>query len=453
MRHLASKRLTLFSPVLLAAWLSPAPARANGFALDIQGLFSNGTAGAGAASAHDPAGQFANPAVLASLVGTQLVAGGMLIALRAPFTDSGSTLLDGAAPLPGSNRDGARSGFVPWVFASHRVSPELAVGFAVSAPFGLTTDYGRDSNFYGRYQGVDSRVESIAVGPALAWRPTERLALGLGLAARRDSAVIGRAFDLGSICVGQAAAAGDPDPATTCGAAGLTPGASDGYGRFSATSWGWSATLGATFEATPRTTLGIGYRHEAKSRVKGHETFDAAAQASLGITGTPGASMELPLPDFLTVSASQRVGSDVTLLAAFQYTLWSRWGTIELELDDPANGLAFSSKEGYRDAFRLSAGAVWAVRPGLDLFGGAAYEQSPITDRYRQASLPESDSAILGIGAQGTVWRGITLGAAYQRVQMIRTSHIDQAGATGDRLVGSVKGSADLVILQMGWRG
>jgi long-chain fatty acid transport protein len=452
MRHLASKRSTLSSLALVAAWLSPAMARANGFALDIQGLFSNGTASAGAASAHDPAGQFANPAVLASLEGTQVVAGGMLISLRVPYTDGGSTLLAGAAPLPGSDGDGAHGGFAPWVFASHRVSPDLAVGFAVSTSFGLSVDYGRDRDFHGRYQGVDSNIASIAFGPAVAWRPTERLAVGLGLAARRDSAVIGQAFDLGSLCVEQAAAGGDPDPVSTCGAAGLTPGASDGYGRFSGSGWSWSATLGATLDVTPWTILGIGYRHEAKSRAKGRETFDPAAQVALGIAGAPGAGMELPLPDFLTASASQRVGSKVTLLAAFQYTFWSSWGRIDLQPDDPANGLAVSSEQGYRDAFRFSAGALWAVRPDLDLFGGAAYEQSPITDRYRQASLPETDSAILGVGAEWTVWRGIVLGAAYQRVQMIRAAHIDRAGATGDRLVGSAEGSADLAILQLGWR-
>jgi long-chain fatty acid transport protein len=265
--------------------------------------------------------------------------------------------------------------------------------------------------------------------------------------------VIGQAFDLGSICVGQAAEAGDPDPAATCGAAGLTPGASDGYGRFEATGWGWTATLGATLDVTSGTTLGIGYRHEAKSRVSGREQLDAAAQASLGITGAPGASMDLPLPDFLTVSASQRIGERATLFAALQYTFWSRWSRIDLVPDDSANGIAMSSEQGYRNAFRLSGGALWTVRPRLDLFAGAAYEQSPITDRYRQVSLLESDSVIAGLGAEGTLWRGITLGAVYQRVQMISSSRVDQAGATGDRLVGSASGSANLVVLQLGWRG
>jgi hypothetical protein len=36
---------------------------------------------------------------------------------------------------------------------------------------------------------------------------------------------------------------------------------------------------------------------------------------------------------------------------------------------------------------------------------------------------------------------------------MLGTSHIDQQGGTGDRLVGSVEGSANLAVVQLGWRG
>jgi long-chain fatty acid transport protein len=453
MRHLTiPARLTL--PLLLATLLLPAGARANGFALDIQGLRSNGTASAAAASARDPAGQFANPAILASLEGTQVVAGGMLIAGRAPYTDGGSTLLGGAAPLPGANGDGASTGKVPWLFLSQRLSPDLAVGFSVTAPFGLTTDYGRGSSFVGRYQGVESTIEAVAFGPAVAWKPFDRLALGLAVSARRDSAVIGQALDLGSICVGQAAASGDPDPLTTCGGQGLTPGASDGYARFTGDGWGWTANVGATFEATPGTMLGVAYRHEAKGKLKGHETFDAAALTVLPFTGEPGAKLALPFPDFVTVSAEQRLLPTVSLVAAFQYSFWSRFDTLELVPNDPNNGLDVPSKQGFRNSFRASAGAFWSVHPRLELFAGAAFEQSPITDRYRQASLPERDSVIAGAGAEANVGAGITVGAAYQRVQLIGTSHIDQADATtGVHLVGTVHGSANLAIVQVGWKG
>ena len=374
----------------------------------------------------------------------------MLIAPRARYSDQGSTLLEGSAPLPGENGDGARTGAAPWVFASYRVSDDLALGFALTSPFGLSTSYGR--GFYGRYQGVESQIEAIAFGPSVAWRVSDRLAIGAGLAARHDRAIIAQALDLGSICIGQATAAGDPDPISTCGSAGLAPGASDGYARFSGSGWGWTLSGGATFEALPGTTLGVGYRHESKGRLSGQQTFDSSAGGFLGFSGRPGAKLDLPYPDFLTVSAMQRIAKTISLVAAFQYTFWSRFDTLELVPDDPASGLDVRSKQGFRNAFRLSGGAVWAVLPNIDVFGGAAFEQSPITDRYRQASLPERDSVVAGLGAEATLGLGFIVGGAYQHVQMIGSSRINQVGQTGDHLVGRVRGGADLGIVQVGWR-
>jgi long-chain fatty acid transport protein len=449
MHRPASLRLT---PLLAAALLAPAAARADGFALDIQGLYSNGTASAAAASTRDPAGMFANPAVLASLEGMQLVAGGQIIVGKAPYTDGGSSLLGGAMPMPGQNGDGAGTGGSPWIFASHKLSPRLTMGFYVAAPFGTATDYGRDSGFYGRYQGVESTIESVAFGPAAAWRLDERWSVGFSAAARRDSAVIGQSLDLGSICVGQAAAGGDPDPVATCASMGLSPAASDGYARYTGDGWGFTLNGGVTFQPRSGTTLGVAYRYESEGHVEGHQAFDEAAQAVLGFTGEPGAKIDLPLPGFLTVSVEHQLVKDLTLNAAFQYAFWSRFDTVDMELDDPTNGLAVSSKQGFRNAFRASLGAIWSTTPWLDTFAGASYEQSPVTDAYRQATLPERDSILIGVGANARLGGGFSLGAVYQHVQGTGEASINQAGATGDQLVGHVKASGDLVVLQAGWR-
>lgn len=447
MGHVALKRLLV--PLLAAALFAPLAARANGFALDIQGVFSNGTATAGAASGHDPAGQLANPAVLASLEGTQVVLGGQVILGKAPYTDAGSTLLGGMAPIAGTNGDGAQTGAAPWLFASHRLSPEWAVGFAFTAPFGLATKY--DGTFFGRYQGLESRVESIAFGPAVAWRPIPSLAIGVGVAARRDHALVSQALDGFTVCYGGAAQLGDPDPAATCGAQGLAPGNTTGTGSFDADGWSWTGTAGVTWAPVEGTTLGVGYRHEAKSTVKGKQTFDAVAQA-IGLAPTANGSVDLPLPDFLTVSLEQKIAPAVSLLAAFQYTFWSSWDTLHIAADVP-NGLTTDIAQGYRNAFRVSGAALWTVRPGVDLFGGVAYEQSPLTDTTRDTNLAETDSLIAGLGGEAKLWKGLSVGAVYQRVQPLSSAKIDRTGSAGDRVVGEVSGAgAHVFALQLGWR-
>jgi long-chain fatty acid transport protein len=464
MARLASdRRSRSLSLLLAAALLAPAAARANGFALDIQGVFSNGTASAGAASTHDAAGMLANPAVIAHLEGFNLVVGGQYIAGKAPYTDKGSTELTGVvvpgpldltSPVQGTNGDGAKAGAAPWLFASYRVSPELAVGFSAYAPFGLKTDYGRSSKFYGRYQGVESDVESFAFGPAIAWRPIPQVSIGVSAAARRDSATIGQAIDLGAACLD---ATGDP---AACGGLGYSLGR-DGYLRYTANGWGWTASLGVLVEPVPGTLLGAAYRHESTSKVKGHEAFDDEAKTffthpAVGYTinGDPGASAKLPLPDFMTLSLEQKLGKSFELLAAVQVTFWNRFHTVTLTPDDPANGIGeLAQVQGYRNALRASAGGVWTVCPGADLFAGVAFEQSPITTKYRQAGLPERDSLIAGAGVDAKVWRNLTVGAVYQRVQGLGTAQIDYTDDAKNRVYGSVKSHANVFAAQIGWRG
>ncbi len=440
-----------------ALCLLPAAGRANGFALDIQGTFANATAGAGAGAPRDPAAMFVNPAALAGLEGTQVTAGGMLVFPRAPFTDAGSTLAVGA-PIPGQGGDGARNGQVPWLFASHRLSPALTAGFGLAAPFGLATKF--DAGFVGRYQGIESRIEALAFGPALAWRISDRVAVGAGLAARRDHVVQSLALDMGSQCVGAFAGQGDPTPDATCAATfGLAPGQSDAVGRFSGDGWGWTATLGVTVAPAEGTLLGVAWRHEARSTVKGDETFAlqpgtaeflAAAGAPGALTGSR-ARLPLRLPDFVTLHGSQEVGP-VTLLAAWQWTRWSPFDVVALTADSPDTGLSFQSRQGFRDAWRLALGAAWAVRTGLDLHAGLAWEQTPVRDAFRQATLPETDSIIGAVGGELRLGAGLSAALGWQHVEASRRAAIDQLADGGDRLAGSARTRADLVLAQLTFR-
>src|SRR5512136_1909470 len=100
-------RPTSLAALLAAALVPTAAARANGYALGQQGVYSNATVGAGAADPRDPAVQFANPAALAALDGIRVTAGGMLVFPRAPYTDAGSTLAIGLPIDPVVNGDGA----------------------------------------------------------------------------------------------------------------------------------------------------------------------------------------------------------------------------------------------------------------------------------------------------------------------------------------------------------
>lgn len=458
MRPIPLRLATLAALVAL-----PAAARANGFALDIQGVYANGTAGAGAGDPRDPSVQFVNPAALAALDGTGVTVGGMLVYPTAPFTDAGSTLAIGS-PVPGQNGDGAKNGQVPWVFVSQRVSPSVVVGLGLTTPFGLATDFGRDPAFVGRYQGIESRIESLEFGPSVGWHIGGRMAVGAAIAARRDHVVQSLSLDMGSACVGALAAGGAPDPAGACAAGfGLAPGQTDGYGRYVGDGWSWTTTVGATLEPVRGTTIGLAWRHEVRATARGHETFElppggaeflAAAQLAdptvSSLTGS-GAGMQLKLPDFVTVHAAHALGP-VRIVGAFQWTGWNVFDEVALVADSEATGQSAISPQRYRNAMRFALGADWKVRKGVDVYGGVAYEQTPIQGAYRQATLPETDSILLGLGGEVALGAGFSIAAAWQHVAPTGTSKIDWTAEDGNRVVGTARTGADLLLAQLTFR-
>jgi long-chain fatty acid transport protein len=126
---------------LAVAVFTAAPASAGGLLLYEFGTGEPGLAAAGyAARAQDASTAFTNPAGMTRLDGTQVLVGGQLMWLNTQFSVDSDT-----SPGLGSG-DGGRAfgsnGYVPGggAFLTHRVSPDLALGFAVAGNFGSILD-------------------------------------------------------------------------------------------------------------------------------------------------------------------------------------------------------------------------------------------------------------------------------------------------------------------------
>jgi len=57
-------------------------------------------------------------------------------------------------------------------------SADLKFGLALSAPFGLKTQY--ESDWVGRYQAIKSDIETININPNVAYRISDWLSVGAG---------------------------------------------------------------------------------------------------------------------------------------------------------------------------------------------------------------------------------------------------------------------------------
>src|SRR6185295_20316806 len=156
------------------------------FALSEQGASGLGDAYAGvAAVAEDASTVWWNPAGMARLPrGKHLLFAGHLIVPSTKFTNNGST--PGAASNParnGNGGDASEAALVPNVFFAMDLNPAWSFGLGINVPFGLKTEY--DSDWIGRFQGIEAEVQTLNFNPAVSYKLSERASLGFGVSYQR----------------------------------------------------------------------------------------------------------------------------------------------------------------------------------------------------------------------------------------------------------------------------
>src|SRR5256885_393600 len=81
--------------------------------------------------------------------------------------------------LNGSGGDAGEAKLVPSFFFAMDLGPKWNIGLGVSVPFGLATKY--DSNWIGRFQGVQSEVETVNINPAVSFKVSGAVSIGGGI--------------------------------------------------------------------------------------------------------------------------------------------------------------------------------------------------------------------------------------------------------------------------------
>ena len=79
--------------------------------------------------------------------------------------------------------------FVPHGFISHQINDSTWVGLAITVPYGLATDYGEDWNR--KDHGYKAEMTVINFNPNVAWKATDTLSIGAGLALQYVDAKFG----------------------------------------------------------------------------------------------------------------------------------------------------------------------------------------------------------------------------------------------------------------------
>ena len=429
-------------------------AAASGFALIEQSGSGLGNAYAGgAAGAEDASTIFYNPAGMSRLNGKQVVVAGSMIKPSAKFSDTGSTPASFQTTNNGNGGDAGSWGLVPNAYFAMEVSPQMRVGLGINAPFGLQTEY--DANWIGRFQAMKSKIQTINLNPSVSYNVSETVSLGAGLNYQRITGDLTSGINWAAIAFTAAGGgAGGLAEANAANAAGQ----GEGVTTVTGDDTGWGYNLGALLKLSEQTRVGLAYRSSIKYKLTGSVSFSnrptAAALGSAPLANGIAAaypdgpvSLDIKMPDSFSVSMVNSMNDKLDMMADATWTGWSVFNQLNVVR---ANGTTLSSTpENWKNTWRVSVGAnhhyseQWTSRIGV------AYDQSPVSDAYRTARIPDNNRKWLSVGGQYKSSKASALDFGYAHLFVSDASINKNGTATASgNLVGTYKSSVNILSVQ-----
>jgi long-chain fatty acid transport protein len=411
---------------------------AGGFQLYEQDADNLGTYHAGmAAKADTAATEFDNPAGMIRLKHPAISVGGTYIALNTSFKGRMSEyLVDPVWPAEGagdSNNIVPNVHFVvPFTFENHAG----AFGFGVNVPFGLSTNYPTSTlnvsdpsqdNVIG-LGGTKTSLTAINIGPSVAFVISPTLSVGAGL----------------DFVHGQADYNGDIDPTLV----------EPEYYTNHLEGNGWGYNVGALYQPSSVTRLGLTYRSSVSIHATG-PSVDYVRKTGAQIASTT-ADANLSLPGNLTFSAYHDMSSRWSLMGTVMYTQWSIFQGLTINnvsvLPFQTEGVSITENYDYKNSWMSSIGTQYWVTPNNALSLGFGVDQTPTVNDHRDIRLPDGDrwAASAGFKHQFNANSSVSLGYAYIDMGTVDINNTNASTLVHE--VGSSSGHANVVGLQLNYQ-
>ena len=390
-------------PAMLLAAFSGAVS-ASGFQLLEQNASGLGNAYAGSAAVADNASTiYFNPAGMTKLQAREVSGGISAVNPSFHFNDRGSSA--GALQTAGDGGNAGGWAAIPNGYMSWALNKDVYVGLGLGAPFGLKTEY--DDRWIGAAQAQMFEVKTINLNPSVAWRVNDKVSLGFGLNWQKVEAHYNRLVSTAN---------------TTTAATQLKMSLDDD-------AWGWN--VGALFDVSPSTRIGVSYRSAIKYEVEG-KIKASGPSAGLNAAASSDARADLKMPDTFIMSVTQKLSDRWEMLGDVSWTGWSSIPKVDIIRASntgagAGNGqIAQTLHTDFKDTWRVALGANYKYTDAWKLKFGVAYDQTPVQhDSERLVSLPDNDRVWFSFGTQWTPDKAqrLDLGVTYIHVRDSKISN------------------------------
>lgn len=327
------------------------------------------------------------------------------------------------------------------------INEYIGFGFSVVVPFGLKTDYGKDTPL--RYAATLSSIKVIDISPSLGFRFTDKASFGAGFDVQRAYAKFNNI-------------AGLINPANQSEIIADTT----SLNRADDTGYGYH--LGFLYEFTPCTRVGLSYHSQVAHHLSGSSKFEGEI-ADLLNDDQPiishHATANITLPPYTALSIFNKISPTWAVMGTVTYTQWSTFKTLTLKqaagavpsdtlIVEPSTNIEVNIPQNYRDTWNLSVGANYYPTDSIIVRGGLGYDKTPVRNAYRNVQLPDGDRYAASIGSHYQVTKTVGLDAAWIHIFARKVDihpPVQVIGAEAVSTHGHVKGNANVVSGQVTW--
>lgn len=355
-----------------------------------------GTADVGLASAgygaraQDASTVLSNPAGMTRLEGTQFLAAGQLLWDNTKFSPGAGT-----SPALGGDNGGNTVGWDGWFpggggFLSYSVSPDLKLGFALTGNFGAPLTY--DNDWVGKYYVQKATILGISFLPSIAYKVNDKLSLGASV-----NAMYG--IYSNQVAINNVA-----------------PGVGDGRLKLEDNTWGWGVNLGLLYEIDPGTRLGLTWNSQIDLDFKAPAKFSSLAPGLNTVLANRGAldanlKLGIKVPQQAMASVFTQVNDRWALLGSVGWQQWSKFGQVQVGIDDTNNPASLTADLKFKDTWHLALGAQHRLSEPWLLNFGVAYD-SAMQSGDVSPLLPVNSAWRFGVGGEQQLSKNAAWGIA-----------------------------------------
>jgi long-chain fatty acid transport protein len=303
-----------------------------------------------AATADNPSAIYYNPAGIRQLPGWQFRMGSYITTVESEYRGpAGNT----------STKD--KYAMVPQLYATHTPkNSRFSFGLGVYSPFGLGTEWPRDSGF--STLSTQTKLAYIRVNPVIAMEILPGLSIGAGPTLNYSSVILKTAL----------------------------PAPGDEF-SFDGNNYDIGYNAGILWQPHPQWSLGFSTHSSTSFDYDGAVKFTPAP-------GEQPASAELEFPAWYTWGVSYRPTPQWNLEFNLDYTDWSVLDTATIRSAGGNIPLAFDWIPGFMYRF----GATYDFGNGWSASAGYFYTENSVPDRTFRPAIPDTD---LHTGSVGLAWR------------------------------------------------